>query len=55
MDRIQIDLDSNFDENKDKINQSNRKKRIHFKTLNVQLDSVPEKQLKKKCKKEIGK
>jgi hypothetical protein len=38
VEKIQIDLASNCDENKDKINCSNKKKKIHFKTLNVHLD-----------------
>lgn len=35
MDKIQIDLVNNFDENNNKSNCSNWKKWIHFKTLNV--------------------
>jgi hypothetical protein len=54
LDKIQIDLGS-ADENNDKINCSNRKKRIHFKTLNVQLDGIGEKSHQRRKVKEIGK
>ena len=54
LEKIQIDL-VNTDENNDKSNCSNRKRRIHFKTLNVQLDGLNEKSNKRKKLKEIGK
>jgi hypothetical protein len=47
IEKIQIDL-GNGDENNDKSNCSNKRKRIHFKTLNVQLDGMNEKSNKRK-------